>query len=148
IATTLTAVTLTGCVAGHNAKQGASSVLRYALQEEPTSLDPALSEAYTTSELLQNIYEGLTILDQNSKAGPGIAERWDVSADGKTWTFHIRPNARFHAPFDRPVAAADVKYTYERFLWPETKSPIAGPVLADIEGADDVMSGKQRELRG
>ncbi len=144
----LVLVLIAGCGRGGNDGAGRANVLRYALQEEPTALDPALNEAFTTGELLQNIYEGLVILDRNSKPAPGIAEKWEVSADGKTWTFHLRANAKFHSPYNRPVTAADVKYSYERDLWPETKSPIAGPILIDIEGAAEVLAGKRRDLPG
>lgn len=122
------------------------SVLRYPLDAEPSSLDPVTITDITTLELLQNIYEGLVRLDEKSEVVPCLAEKWDISPDGKVYTFHLRRGARFHN--GRVVAADDVKYSFERALWPETKSPVAKNYLDGIVGVDDVASGKVRELSG
>lgn len=143
-------ICLGGCSRANRANTAAAgqSVLRYQLQEEPATLDPALIEAGTTAELMQNVFEGLIILDKNARPAPGLAERWEISPDGKTYTFHLRPNAKFHRPINRPLTAADVKWSFERSLWPETKSPIIAPLLVDIEGAQDVIAGRTRDLLG
>jgi peptide/nickel transport system substrate-binding protein len=48
--------------------------------------------------------------------GPGVAERWDRSADGKTWTFHLRRGLKFHN--GDPLTAHDVKFSLERIMLP------------------------------
>ncbi len=101
-----------------------------------------------TNELLQNIYEGLVTFDEKNQIVPALAERWDLSPDGMTYTFHLRKNARFHPPFDRPLTAADVKYSFERSLSPETRSPTAANYLAGIRGVGAVVAGKSRNLEG
>ncbi len=71
---------------------------------------------------------------------PDLAESWDVSADGKTYTFHINMKATFQD--GRPVLAADVKYSWERALSPDTGSVTAENFLGDIVGAKDVSRGR------
>ncbi|MBP2707572.1 ABC transporter substrate-binding protein [Microbispora sp. RL4-1S] len=77
-----------------------------------TDWDPATSYS---NELvaMQNIYESLTVYNPlTRRAGPRLAERWQSSPDGKTWTFTLRPGMRFHT--GRPVDAAAVKASIER----------------------------------
>jgi oligopeptide transport system substrate-binding protein len=136
-----------GCGRGRNAA-GTAAVLRYPLVMELATLDPARNNDIYTAELLQNVYESLVAFDAHNRIAPALAERWEVSADGRTYTFHLRANSRFHAPFARPVTAADVKYSMERALWPETRSPVASNYLAGILGVGDVAAGKRRDLPG
>lgn len=111
-------------------------------------MDPARIQDVYTSELLQNIYEGLITIDEKLRVVPALAESWETSPDRKTYTFHLRKNARFHKPFDRPATAADVKYSLERALWPATKSAVAANYLAGIVGVDAVSRGERRDLEG
>ncbi len=123
-------------------------MLRYALAEEPKSLDLAVVESANTGEMLQNIFEGLVLYDKNSRIGPWLADSWELSPDRRTYTFHLNPQATFHPPYARPVTAADVKWSIERALLPETKSPIAPAWLDQIVGAKDVLAGKTRDCAG
>src|SRR5207249_4259214 len=75
-----------------------------------------------------------------------LAEKWDISQDGLTYTFHMRQNVRFHN--GRALTAADVKYSLERALWPETRSSSALNYLGFIKGASDVANGKRKDLVG
>jgi ABC-type transport system substrate-binding protein len=121
-------------------------VLRYPIIAEPTSLDPVTATDPATLELTQNIYEGLVRFDEKNETVPCLAEKWDVGADGKEYTFHLRKGVRFHN--GREFSSADVKWSFERALLPETKSPVAANYLAGIVGVDEVASGKTRELSG
>jgi hypothetical protein len=78
----------------------------YVLTAEPRSLDPALSTDVPTGEVSALLYETLVRYDLDGRAVPGLALRWDTSADGRTYTFHLDPTARFHDL--RPVRAADL----------------------------------------
>src|SRR5690242_19917512 len=109
-------VVLAGCGRARNAAPR-GDVLRYPLDAEPSSLDPVTITDVTTLELLQNLYEGLVRFDEDNRIVPCLAERWEISADGKTYTFHLRANAKFHN--GRSMTADDVKYSLERALWPE-----------------------------
>src|ERR1700744_5438885 len=57
--------------------------------QEPESLDPAIITAQADSRIVLGIFEGLTRLEPvDARAVPGLAERWDISPDGKNYTFH------------------------------------------------------------
>ncbi len=120
--------------------------IRYPLQIEPTSFDPPLISEVYSSELMQNVFEGLVTLDEKNAVAPAIAESWDVSSDGRVYTFHLRKNALFHN--GRPVTAHDVKYSYERALHPKLASPIAANYFAGIQGVEDIVKGKREDLAG
>lgn len=142
-----------GAESGPNGGPAASSenvpstnALRYALTTEPTDLDPARVEDGTTIDLLQQIYEGLVKWDENNKAVGGIAEKWDVSADGKTYTFHLRKGVKFHN--GREVTADDFKYSLERSCDDKTHSSTASTYLKDIVGAQDMFDKKASSLAG
>src|SRR5690242_9852073 len=100
---------LSGCArgGGGGAGGGHGQALRYPIQIEPATLDPAKVNDVYTNELLENVYDGLVMFDRDSRIVPDLADRWDISADGKTYTFHLNPNAKFHN--GRPVTADDVK---------------------------------------
>lgn len=85
-------------------------------------------------------------IDNDLKVAPDLAEKWTVSADGKTYIFNIRHNAKFHD--GRPVTAADVKYSWERACDPAVKSPKAPYFLNDIVGAKDRLDGKATGISG
>ncbi len=80
---------------------------------EPPVLDPTINPAAAIAEITQlNIYEGLTRIDEQGRVLPGLAERWDVSADARTYTFHLRRGVKFSDGTD--FDSADVKFTFER----------------------------------
>ncbi len=139
---------LPGCTTGHQGEQHASAAntLRYPLSSPPTTLDPALVQDGTTIDLLQNIFEGLVVLDTSSKVVPGIAEKWDVSSDGKTYTFHLRQNVKFHN--GRTVTASDFKYSLERACSATLNSQTVFSYLNDIVGAMDCRNGKASNITG
>jgi ABC-type transport system substrate-binding protein len=107
-----------------------------------------VNEAADVAEVLQNVYEGLVTLDENTRPIPCLAEKWDLSTDGKTYTFQLNPKARFHPPFERPITAADIKYSIERAFWPETRATVLPLVLEDIVGAKEAAQGKRRDIPG
>jgi ABC-type transport system substrate-binding protein len=116
---------------------------------DPVTLDPQASQpgGYTTLYMYGNLYVGLTDYDQNLNIVPGIAKEWKASADSKTWTFTLNPNAKFSS--GRQVTADDVAYSFERALDPNLKNAraLGGPV-GDIVGASDKFSGKATKIAG
>jgi oligopeptide transport system substrate-binding protein len=112
----------------------------------PTTLDPALVEDSASAEYVDKIYSGLVGLDENLNVVPEVAERWEVSADGTVYTFHLRPDAYFHN--GRKVTAQDFKYSVERACDPKTKSPVARFYLGDIVGVYEKLDGQASEVRG
>lgn len=113
---------------------------------EPRTLDPALVEDAVSAEYVVEIFSGLVTLDVELQVVPDLAERWEVSPDGKTYTFFLREGARFHD--GRPVTAADFKYSLERACHPRMGSTVAGTYLGDIVGAKEVLAGQTDEISG
>jgi ABC-type transport system substrate-binding protein len=113
---------------------------------EPGTFDPAMVTETPTSELLQNIYEGLVRIDDHNRVAPCLAEKWTIDAKGTQYMFTLREGARFHN--GRPVTSQDVIYSLERALKPETKSPIAKNYLAGLVGAAELAEGRADRLAG
>ena len=88
---------------------------------EPRTLDPALVSWTDEFRIGRALFEGLTRLnDQHFRPEPGVAERWDVSADGQTYVFHLRPEARWSN--NDPVRAGDFVFAWRRVLNPAVAS--------------------------
>lgn len=113
---------------------------------DPLVLDPALAQDADSAVYIVEIFSGLVRLDKDLKLQPDLAQTWDTSADGKTYTFHLNPKATFQD--GRPVTTADVKYSWERALSPDTGSVTAENFLGDIVGAKDVSRGRATEISG
>ncbi len=138
------AATRVATPAGPRAKQGQTLILRPL--GEPLTLDPHLVQDAESAQYVVHIFSGLVAIDANLKLVPDLAEKWDVSSDGKTYTFTLRKDAKFHD--GRAVTAQDVKYSFERALDPKTKSPVADTYLGDIVGARDRLANRAREVSG
>lgn len=124
----------------------AGNTLRLPGAEDPPSLDPALAGDAESAAYVAEIFSGLVTLDQNLKVVPDIAEKWDVSADRKTYTFHLRQNVKFHN--GQPVTAQDFKYSIERAANPATVSPTADTYLGDIVGIKDKLNRAAPDVKG
>ncbi len=147
LAGTALAASLPGCTTGkQGARVSAQNTLRYPLPSPPTTLDPALVEDGTTIDLLQNIFEGLVILDEKSRTVPGIAERWEVSPDGTKYTFYLRKGVKFHN--GREVHAADFVYSLDRACDPATNSQTVFSYLGDIVGVKERRNGTASAVKG
>lgn len=116
---------------------------------EPTILDPTAGAAAAIREVTYaNIFEGLVALDRNSKIVPALAESWEISADGLKYRFKLRKNASFHD--GAPFTAADVKFSFDRALAPDSKNAqkwifesiagIATPAADEVEITLKVVS--------
>lgn len=122
------------------------NMLRYAMQTKPTQLDPASVEDGDTIDLLQQVFEGLVQWNEKNEVAPNVAQSWDISPDGRVYTFHLRSDVRFHN--GRAVTADDFVYSLTRALLKTTHSTVAKTYLGDIVGAGDVMSGTTDTLKG
>jgi oligopeptide transport system substrate-binding protein len=112
----------------------------------PITLDPAISADMSSHTYIVQIFSGLVRLDGELNTVPDIAESWEKSPDGKTYTFHLRQGVKFHS--GREVKAADFKYSWERACEPGTGSGTAATYLGDIVGAKDVLAGEAEEISG
>lgn len=94
--------------------------VRYALESEPSTLDPAKSTAITESNVELALFEGLTRLDEHEQPQPAAAKSWDISPDGTEYTFHLRDNLLWND--GTPLTAHDFEYAWKRVLDPQTAS--------------------------
>lgn len=101
------------------------------LSQSPRTLDPSLSEDVAAYSIAEDLFEGLLRLDAGGAVVPGVASRWEQSADGLTWKFHLRPEARW-SNGDR-VRAGDFVFAWRRIMDPATGSANRSQ-LTDVAG--------------
>lgn len=105
---------------------------------EPVTIDPTLNSIGVVSTYILHAFEGLTKNDQNNEIKPGMAERWDISEDGTTYTFYLRTNAKWSD--GKPVTAYDFEYSWKRALDPKINSPYSY-MLEIIKNAKKINEG-------
>src|SRR5438445_12967565 len=91
-----------------------------AFNADPETFDPHVTTALFATRAFALVYNSLIERDYDGSFKPGLATSWDMSADGKVYTFHLRSGVKFHS--GKTLTSADVKYTFERWLSIE-KSP-------------------------
>ncbi len=85
---------------------------------EPDRLDPHLTSAFASFQILENVYDTLVQPGDDLTMEPALAESWEISDDQLTWTFALRSGVTFHN--GRDLVADDVVYSYERIMDPDT----------------------------
>ena len=116
------------------------------LYVDPPTLDPHLTTDATSAQVIVEVFGGLVTIDRNLDVVPDLAESWDISADGRVYTFRIRPDAVFHD--GKPVTAEDVRWSLERVTDPLTEAPNVDQYLGDIVGVDAKLAGDVLEISG
>src|SRR5262249_32765049 len=114
------------------AKSGGKIV--FAARQDIDTLDPHITNRAATRKILIQFPGPLTVINpRDGKIMPGLAESWDVARDGKSYTFHLRKNVKFHdgTPFD----AAAVKFTLDRTQEPLGAPGVARAFLGPYDGA-------------
>ena len=91
-----------------------AQTLRARLNSDIRSTDPGTNRDGPTDGVVQHMVEGLVAFREDTSVGPLLAERYDVSDDGKTYTFTLRPGVRFHN--GAPLTADDVVWSWQRYL--------------------------------
>ncbi len=117
----------------------------YRLNTNPTTLDPALIVDVTGGSIAAKIFNGLVRLGEDLSIQPDIAREWSISRDGLTYTFRIKKGIYFSNK--REVKAYDIKYSFNRILHPQGRSPNTW-VLEKILGADEFMAGRADDVKG
>ncbi len=115
-----TTLIVTGCSKPPSAVEvgNREKILHVGNGAEPRDLDPQIITAMTDSWLCQTLFENLVVPDpQTGKPKGAAALRWEISDDGLTYTFHLRPAAKWSN--GDPVTAEDFRWSYERMLTPE-----------------------------
>ena len=102
-------------------------VLRVRIGSDMTGLDPAKLFNIENQTISNHIYNGLVRYEyeKNGAIVPDLAEKWDLSADGKTYTFYLRKGVKWHKGYGE-LTADDVKFSYDRVLDPKTTSRYKG----------------------
>jgi oligopeptide transport system substrate-binding protein len=127
-----------------DAQTGAT--LRVAVQADPVSLDPALTDDPTGTAILHDVYSPLVDVNGRGEITPLAAKSWTVSPDGLTFRFVLRDGLRFQS--GQSVTATDVKYTLDRLAGPKLNSPNADLLLTPIVGYVDEQAGRSAGLSG
>ena len=113
--------------------------------EDPRSLDPALSTDVPTGRAVGYVFDGLTRFTPTAAVEPALAERWEVSADGSRFVFHLRRGVTFSD--GTPLVARHVIASWHRALDPATKGGGALP-LQPVRGASAFADGKAKTIAG
>src|SRR6059058_6694842 len=117
------------------AKPGGKLV--YAARQDIDTLDPHITNRAATRKILIQFMDTLVVIDpKDGSVKPGLAEKWEVSPDGKTYTFHLRRNVKFHdgTPFD----AAAMKFTFDRIQAPLGAPGVARSFIGPYEASEVV----------
>ncbi|MDQ8207127.1 peptide ABC transporter substrate-binding protein [Coraliomargarita sp. SDUM461003] len=131
-----------GCAKGQsNVEKGnAEQELYIGIGTEPEGLDPHIVTGVTEHYVLLSLFEGLTTVHPETlEIEPGVAQSWELSADGLRYTFHLNPAARWSN--GDPLTAEDFLFAYERILSPAMGAPYAY-MLYCIRGAEAFNKGE------
>ena len=126
--------------------EGKAGVFRYALPTTPTTFDPSMVQDGDTIDIIQQEFEGLVKWGEDNRVQPNLADKWDISPDGTTYTFHLKKGVKFSN--GREVTADDFKWCMERSCNKAKMSPTAGTYMADIVGVKERLDGKADQVSG
>jgi len=132
------AATFTACTP--RTDDTALSELRRGNGSEPDSIDPQLARMEAAMTILRDSYEGLVSMAADGSPVPGTAKDWEISVDGRRYTFNVRPEARW-SNGDR-VVAEDFAAAWRRLVDPATASQYA-LMLEPVRNASDIVAGRK-----
>ncbi|MGR2767501.1 peptide ABC transporter substrate-binding protein [Photobacterium ganghwense] len=109
--------------------------------DEVPTLDPSFSSDSASSRVIGDMFEGLVTQSPEGEIIPALATRWEQSADGKVYTFHLRDNITWSN--GEPITAGDFVYSFRRVINPKTAAPYAWYYgTAHIKNATAISEGK------
>ena len=120
-------------------------VFRFPLLGYFETLDPARARFDVEVLLVQQLFDGLTAFDDQLNVVPALAQYWRIEDDGKTYTFELRDDAKFHN--SRPVTAEDCVFSFERLLSKELNESNY-QYYSRIEGAQEFRDGSTDHVAG
>ena len=142
-------ISLASCSGGDN------KAISYSLSASPVTLDPQFAADTNAHLIINNTFEGLVRLSPEGEIIPGIAESWNISADGLTYTFSLKQGTEWYCPSAlknefgsefynkfsaEKVTARDFVFAMQRAVSPETNSPSAHRLFV-VENAVEIHSG-------
>jgi oligopeptide transport system substrate-binding protein len=125
------------------AVEESTSALNIMLETPVESLDPQQATDGTSFEVIADYTDGLTQMDADGQAVPAIAESWDISEDGTTYTFHLREDANWSN--GEPVTAADFVFAWQRAVDPAVASEYAYMLsdIGQVVNAAEIIAGEK-----
>lgn len=146
--------TLLGCIAAlsmtasvalaDDIKQGGAMIVTY--KDDVSTLDPAIGYDWQNWSMIKSLFNGLMDYKPGTtELVPDLAESYEITNDGKTYTFKLRDGVKFHN--GRELTADDIKWSIERTVNPKTQSPGAG-FFGMIAGFDEMTAGTADTLSG
>ena len=131
-------------IAGNAIKQGGTMIVTY--KDDISTLDPAIGYDWQNWSMIKSLFNGLMDYAPGTyHLRPDLAKSFKISPDGKTYTFKLRKNVKFHN--GRNLVAEDIKYSIERAVNPKTESPGQG-FFHSIKGYKAMVAGKATTLSG
>ena len=112
-------------------------ILTIQLGPDVESIDPALNSAVDGANYILFAFDNLLKMDKDGKVVPGLAEKYEVSDDQLTWTFHLRDGLKWSD--GSALTADDFVYSWQRLVDPSVAAPYAQTVLGMVEGYDDAI---------
>ncbi|MGY3804088.1 peptide ABC transporter substrate-binding protein [Pigmentibacter ruber] len=122
-------------------KLSSKQVLNVGIGAEVPSLDPQKAQDTVSARVLYDLFEGLLVENEKGEINPGVANKWEISKDGLTYTFHIRPEAKFSD--GSPITADDAVFSVRRLVDPKLASAYAELILM-IKNAPEITTGKKK----
>ena len=121
------ALSLTGCGSGTNS-------FTWFVDTIPANLDPQVATEASDIIACENLYSGLVRRAPDGELGPALCQGWEISADGRTYTFTIRQGLTYRgtkgAATSYAITAEDFVFAFQRVFDPVTSSPCPGPCPA------------------
>ena len=132
------AIALSGCGGGSkSSKKVSGKILTIEMGPEVESIDPALNTTNDGANYLTYLFDNLLRTDKDGKVVPSLAQKYEVSDDGLTWTFHLRDGLKWSDGSD--FTANDFVYSWQRMVDPDIAAPYAETVLGMVEGYDEAI---------
>ena len=144
--TILKCLAMVACIATAGTTQAPAKTFRVNVVADPAQMDPITYSEIVAGRIIRNMYEGFTVITDDGRNAPALAERWEPLASGPGFRFHLRKGVVFHS--GRPFTAKDVKYTFEELLRPGNKGGLNATYLNTVVGAKEMKEGTAKELSG
>ncbi len=140
---------LAGCAgggAGQSGQQAGQDSKNPAVQigVRPETIDPALNTTSEGANIIIHLFETLLVFDENNQLKPGQAERYEISEDGLTYTFHLRPDLKWSD--GSPLTAEDFVYSFRRVADPAVAAPFGYSLLCMVKGYEEAAAGNTEAL--
>lgn len=116
---------------------GEEKILSIQIGSNPETIDPALNSAVDGGNMIIFAFDNLLGIDENNQIIPALAESWETSEDGLTWTFHLRDGLKWSDGTD--LTAEDFVYSWQRVADPDTAAPYGETVLNMVKGYNEAI---------